>query len=1449
MRDSNSLRLRLVVRRHSLPEVRVVFALQLDSDPTIANLLEQVNEILPLESDDWGLEDYAVQLRDSAGHGFDCLHFQPVSIVLKNDEEVFIRPLDTGDRRKRRLSGRDQISVDGRHLIDGIAFGRPRLRAPRDRPRIEIPPLKRRRIASDAEEDEEDAPRFLITEHGEDDRARPRVRIRAPFDDTDEDEDEENKDEFDGDFVEEDVDEDVDEDEEELLDELRDLEADNRETQGQTSADTGLSERPNRRSAQKDSNGLDLATLDKISALRATFPTVPADACERALASQNGSIGSTYLGLRMDHQPLMTLDAVVSRTNPLTPKSVAAEHDEDDESEAASVSSMVKHYDQRGFPSGSILAGTAAAHLVETMRKSGYSVKAPVYIKFDHDIAQGGHSSPSMTDEGSSEQHESDDHSGGYSEGQGDAESDGDDSGDDSDSGPEVASSKRREDAILARLLQKAPTITEDDSDSGSSSEEESESASEAETSSDSDSDDNDDDSDGANDLGSHDDGKYGVEEHMNSASGPESGSSDDDSTSGYESEESDSFSVASSSDDNASETPSAHQGWNSDTAKIQPPASHGSSVQGHHTNGACQVPPAPVPPGQGKTTTQKRNARRRAALKALKASATGEGLTAVDSQQTIAAKKELLLQRLSFLQPTPPPPTASTSSRDPAEILTSAQCSTTNSPPNTPPYGSPDSWQKKIIYRGVECCHHGVELSEPPFPFVQRWDPQQQYFRGDKNQCGGRSKRKERNQLEFVDQGSRLSAKRRRYAGDSLGYEADEDDTTQSYFNYGGDSGFADTVLNYDDVPEQTTALGQEGPSQTLDEDDLPPLPTDMSTLPSFQSGMAQPGMVLTWKQILLSKTSWQPQVFALTGIVVDVFDEGMLTVRLAKRDRNLDQNEKVYDDEGNRVYDKFELPGMDDESEEESTAQGYRTLELVDMVEPRILRPAPGVAEGSHSAQQQPGFEQYHKHQQGPGPSKSRVLSTTPEQPGMEAESPMVPHGMDIDTQPGVKSITSETSVLQEPDESMSEDRRHEISMHIKDAGFRKGIDPSVTENACLDLSSPSQQLNEAYVITLASSELLQPQSRGTSSPEPPSQGTPKYIDSRPILLEPFHGFSDPVSEPYGERGITYPKLDLLSSETGSLHSVRQIGSDFRIELGNDTFHGLDDGPAAAGSIPEDEGDHDQDGPVGSDGVDHSSDDASDSDSSNASFPSLSEVWITASTSSSKSPSQKGVMAAITARRSHVSEDLEYHEVIRRLDSSNGTSEVEAADTSEDDTDNSESDAEGDAENRFPQQVSTLAHKLVNKPIEKPIPKKQIHGVKMERGFSNAAKQRSRAISPKSEKSARSFESSFVPPEGSQVVSLLTSSPEPVLEEHYAEDSIDETYKKSSMPTGSGWVKKSRAQRSVSVPASSTARDAAPKRVTSSQSRATGNADKRSASAMSSLLRAKKKVSGNMV
>ena len=88
MKETNRLRLRLVVRRHGLPETRVVFNAALDDDPTISKLLEQVNDVVPLEAGDWGLEDYVVELGNAAGDPFECFHFYQVAAVLDKDDEV-----------------------------------------------------------------------------------------------------------------------------------------------------------------------------------------------------------------------------------------------------------------------------------------------------------------------------------------------------------------------------------------------------------------------------------------------------------------------------------------------------------------------------------------------------------------------------------------------------------------------------------------------------------------------------------------------------------------------------------------------------------------------------------------------------------------------------------------------------------------------------------------------------------------------------------------------------------------------------------------------------------------------------------------------------------------------------------------------------------------------------------------------------------------------------------------------------------------------------------------------------------------------------------------------------------------------------------------------------------------------------------------------------------------
>lgn len=80
------MRLRLTVQRHNLPASQILWSVPDTASPaayTVVRLLEDVNRILPLEAEQWGLEDYIVELG-----GFECLHFSPVLQTLKEDDHI-----------------------------------------------------------------------------------------------------------------------------------------------------------------------------------------------------------------------------------------------------------------------------------------------------------------------------------------------------------------------------------------------------------------------------------------------------------------------------------------------------------------------------------------------------------------------------------------------------------------------------------------------------------------------------------------------------------------------------------------------------------------------------------------------------------------------------------------------------------------------------------------------------------------------------------------------------------------------------------------------------------------------------------------------------------------------------------------------------------------------------------------------------------------------------------------------------------------------------------------------------------------------------------------------------------------------------------------------------------------------------------------------------------------
>ena len=208
------MRLQLQILRHSLPPVHIIHTTGTgptshtrSRDSTIADLLQDVNDLVPLESSDgeWGLEDYVVEVAATADQetAYECLHFQTCEAVLRADDEVVIRALSTEDLRVRRLGGRHQITGDGRHLVDGVTFGKQWLRKT-GRPGIMIPPRKRRRLEiDDADVCEAELP--LLLPAGADSSNEVSLRANAPSEEEDDDEDDE-------DFVDDDNDDDHDDD-------------------------------------------------------------------------------------------------------------------------------------------------------------------------------------------------------------------------------------------------------------------------------------------------------------------------------------------------------------------------------------------------------------------------------------------------------------------------------------------------------------------------------------------------------------------------------------------------------------------------------------------------------------------------------------------------------------------------------------------------------------------------------------------------------------------------------------------------------------------------------------------------------------------------------------------------------------------------------------------------------------------------------------------------------------------------------------------------------------------------------------------------------------------------------------------------------------------------------------------------------------------------------------
>jgi hypothetical protein len=484
-----------------------------------------------------------------------------------------------------------------------------------------------------------------------------------------------------------------------------------------------------------------------------------------------------------------------------------------------------------------------------------------------------------------------------------------------------------------------------------------------------------------------------------------------------------------------------------------------------------------------------------------------------------------------------------------------------------------PDVWREKITLRGVECCYEGIELSEPPFPFVQRWDPQQQ---GGYGKRGGKGKRNQRNQSQYYDAEPQSKKKKRK----------NDQSTSEEYYD-AFDQYYEpelDQSRTNDDVPGNIPITSDPSNAEVSDQimrdvtsviaatsqtevDDLPLLPDDIAALPNLINDQIKIGSVIAFKQLIMSEsTNWQPEMSQYrTAVVIKSSENGDLELTLAKRDRA--ESEKYYDEEtGERIYGKFDMP--DDDDDEEMEDDGFLNLSFAELVEPKVVQQAPQTLE--------PHLNSSSNIKADAGASPDASLSVRCEDgsnsPQKSIEIP-ISHDNNVDlnqegTPGGLASIFRGQDSIADNNEvmgnSLSEEDRHNISKIIPDTRFRPTIPSSVLRAQPQYLETPADfsqvSQDESIIDVTEYSQVHSPYSpkfNGLDS-TPPDLSTPIKISSpnqtehEASSLEKEDSYIDPAS-------AYYPKLSAPSSAASQVTDHGRQ-PDFPTP-GDDTLNQFDD------------------------------------------------------------------------------------------------------------------------------------------------------------------------------------------------------------------------------------------------------------------------------------------------
>ncbi|KAI1006463.1 hypothetical protein K3495_g1752 [Podosphaera aphanis] len=1020
------MRLRVNVIRHGLPDTPIVWAIDTISGPTIYQLLEQVNEVIPVESDgEWGLEDYIVELKSDAGFNYECLHFQLVTSVLKEDDEIIIRCLLSNELKKRKVSGRNQITSGGRRLFDGVPWGRQRLHQKTQRPTIKFLSRKPKSLIYNDSDDSQ----CSEEEEYDDNKKSPLGEIsnqqlclyESENDDSENDQDfdpestdEESTDQERTDqesFEEKEEEDDDDDDDNEISDHHRAIDKENIPELVEEVSPSDRIEAETREIQSKLGNHVSPEISSGVHALHAAFPTSSLDVCKYVLDGTAGNVGEAWEALSLEF-PARISRSATSKLNhekdyPVPSpqllskppkfkicKNMAKNSGKKVESECSD--SLIDQYNCRRLPSGPQKSRKALSSITRVISPKTYpsnflnslNSNQTLGKKIIHFSAGGINKSHNLP--------------------------------------PKSPRNSRRSEAGTSI------NVTSGDSDADVLT---------------------------SKKLSRHTNNS----DHLLPSSGLESQNTERKKRL-LDRSDSDS-SDASSSEDDAPEQASCRSKIES-TVPVEPVQLKNPVIQ------------TLVAPGKGKKATQRRNKRRRisnakqryekkgilpagTSIEKFKISGEKHTTSLEPTPEEMSEKKcvhqtsisaevnnvSKLIEDVEFqrrrkrlldslatggvevcsfppvhephstsitiansisgdkistqsndislnlkktnalgtdvprasttpippLLETPSCPGHSTNSDTPGKNVTISRRSKLDmaagrrmllSAMGLKPQKSTEkqkchlanrkftnlekdieeeiaedlemddrAWREKITYRAVECVHEGIELSEPPFPFSQRWDPQQQ---------GCKRKRNKSYQSKFCDENNRVSKKQKQRQA-TLAHT--EEQNIEDMFELDGER---EVILNND--LDHSTELSKLPPNEANDEvhkelqndknmdckNDLVSLPENLPSLEDLKEGEAREGMIIAFKQLEVSAANrWQPQVSSYKTAIISSVVNDQIQIILARRD--IPVSEKKYDEEGNRIYDGFD--GIEDEDEEEDD-DGARSLLFNELIEPKVVQ-----------------------------------------------------------------------------------------------------------------------------------------------------------------------------------------------------------------------------------------------------------------------------------------------------------------------------------------------------------------------------------------------------------------------------------------------------------------------------------------------------------------------------